>query len=401
MKTFKYQAINKDNKTIDGNIDAEDDKHARQLLRHMGLLPTKIVEKGLSPFSFSLKSKKISQFDITVIMRELAELLTSGLPVVDSLEILSQQIEKRHIKTIILEIRRKVKEGYSLSQAMDDYKDQFDSIYRSTIAAGEESGNLSMVVKYLADYAEEHYKTSQKIQQALIYPALMTLISIGIVVFLLVFVFPKFISIFEDINKQLPLITRILLDVTYFFKHYYILFLSLAVVIIIGSVMALRVPQLNFKKDQLLLSLPLFGEFLKTIYAAQFTHILGLLVNSGVAIVEAVQISAKLIHNKAMQQSVYNSSQDIREGKGIAQTLRETGFFSTMTINFIANGEASGHLGEMLGRVADIHSRHISRSISIFLTLFEPMLILVMGTLVLFIVLAMLLPMLDITQMIA
>jgi general secretion pathway protein F len=401
MKTFRYVAFTEQGEKKIGIISAGSEKEARSLLREKGLLPSQVIEKmNFSSWLNWLPHRRVSKLELSIITRELAELLQGGIPLLEALGILSQQIEKPALKKIILEVKDKIKEGYSFSAALKEYTEYFSNIYIATIAAGEESGCLPMVMSYLAEYSESQYETQQKVTQALVYPALMTVVSISIVVFLLIFVFPKFIGIFEEGNQPLPTITQLLLSLTNIVSSYYGLIIAAIIILVVISMILLKNPWFSRKKDILLLQLPMIGRYLSLEYSAQFTRVLSVLLKSGVGLVEAVQISSQLIDNITMRNAIYVASLQMREGQGIAKTLNATGYFNPLTINFIANGEASGNLAAMLSRISDIHRRNLARLLSIFLTLFEPMLILIMGTVVLFIVLAMLLPMLDISQMI-
>ncbi len=402
MKNFHYTAFTETGEKKSGLIAALSEKEARHLIRERGLSPTRLSEKKNFAAGFSWTPyQRVSKLDLSILTRELAELLQSGIPLVEALGILIQQVEKPFLKKIVSEVQAKIKEGFSLSASLKEYSDYFPVLYIATISAGEESGSLAMVMSYLAEYSENQYQTQQKITQALVYPALMTIVSISIVIFLLIFVFPKFITLFSDMDQALPTITQILLSLTSFMLSYYWLIIAGLILLTIAGTVALKNPSVAQKKDQILLRLPILGLYLGMGYSAQFTQVLGVLLKSGIGIVDAVQIGSQLINNRAMRKAVYASSLHMKEGKEVAKALSATGYFYPLTINFIANGEASGNLALMLTRVSEIHKRHLNRLLSIFLTLFEPMLILVMGTLVLFIVLAMLLPMLDISQMIS
>lgn len=398
---YHYIAYDSKNERHRGDIHAINEVEVRQQLREQGLSLFELeVEKNAMRFTLFSAQKKLSQNDITLLMRQLAELLSSGLPVVQSLSLLVQQVEKKSIQSFLHKVRDRVNEGYSFASSLKYFQAGLPDLLISTIAAAEESGHLEETVQHLAEYSEKKLAIQQKTQQALVYPLLMTFVSITIVTFLLIYVVPKITDVYVDANQQLPAMTMILLAMTDFLTHYGWVMIGLIIILIIANRYCQKNPSIAYKTDRAILRFPTIGKIALLQNSSVFTRILGVLLASGVDIIEAMGISAKLITNRYMQQKVVNATLKVREGSSIAFALRNTGVFMPITINFIANGEKSGNLEKMLNKIASIHENDVTRRIDMFLTMFEPLLILVMGAIVLFIVLAMLLPMFDMVNLV-
>ncbi len=405
MSVFNYIAYDKNGKERKGVLEGDTPKKIRQQLREQGLTPI-----GVSTVSKSLKikhqkkkggwQKRFNINDLALLTRELASLLASGMPVEEALLAVSEQNEKPHIKRIILAVRSKVMEGYSLAVGLNDYPEVFPEVYRATVASGEQSGHLDAVLNHLANYTEQQQHMRQKIRQALVYPALMTAVSIAIVAFLLVVVVPKMIDVFQDTGQQLPILTRLLLGLSESLQVYG-LYLA-GGIFLLGYALrySLKKPKLRKSFHRFLFLLPIFGKSIKTVNTARFARTLGILCSSGVPILDAMRISSELISNLPMKEAVQEVIHKVREGTAIHHALKKTGYFQPVTLHFIANGEKSGNLEEMLHRAAENQERHVSMLLETTLSLFEPLLILLMGGIVLFIVLAILLPMFEMTQMI-
>lgn len=406
MPAYHYVTVNKDGKEQKGVIEAENEKHARQLLRDKNLLPLKInaaqqaktKEKNISPL-FSRQATKLSAKELALFTRQFATLLSAGLPVEESLLAVAEQTEKSKTKGLILSIRSKVVEGHSLAAALHEHPEAFSNLFCSTIAAGEKSGHLEKVLLRLAEYTEQQWHLRQKLKTALIYPTMIVLVAMGIVGFLLEYVVPKMIAVYGNLNQDLPFVTEILIAISFFIKNY-ALYLTLAV--IIAVFFWRRALKKNIllrgKAHQFLLRLPLLGYATKTTDTARFARTLSILTSSGVPALEAMQIAVKLITNIPIQKAVEEAVNRVREGATIHLALKQTHFFPPMSVHMIASGEASGQLETMLDRVAHTQEDEITRLIDVALALFEPAIILIMGAIVLFIVLAVLLPIFQLNQ---
>jgi general secretion pathway protein F len=406
MPAFDYTALNAEGTKLKGVIEAENIKHARQILRDKGLFPletraTHISKKNsknnLVP---SFLDRSIPYKDLSLLTRQLATLLAAGLPLEEVLAAVAEQTEKRRIKSLILSVRGKILEGYSLANAMADHSYAFSDLYCSTVAAGEKSGHLDLVLQRLADYTEQQYWMRQKIQNALIYPSIMILVSISILGFLLVYVVPKMVAVYSNIGQELPGITRLLITISDSVKNYgiYLILISIVSVFIFAKAMASK-PIFREKMHRFALRLPIIGNAIKMINTARFSRTFAIMSYAGVSVLEAINISAQLITNIPIRKSVQEAANHVREGANIHLALKQTLYFPAMSIHLIASGESSGKLEEMLERSANNQDNDIKQMIETGLTLFEPAIILVMGAIVLFIVLAILLPIFQLDQL--
>lgn len=406
MAVYNYVAYDNLGKEIKGVAEGENERKVRQELREKGLTPIRLNqtaqrtnEKNKNS-SWTTLFTRVSSANLALMTREFATLLSSGTPVEESLLAVSQQIEKPYLKQVLLSVRARVMEGYSLAAGLDDFPKVFPEVYRATVAAGEQTGYLDKVLMHLADYTEKQSEMKQKIQQALIYPSLMTLVSISIVIFLLSTVVPKMIAVFHDTGTQLPAMTEVLISLSHFIKSYGLIVLAVLVIGIILFQQGLRRLSFRTKWHGVIDNIPLIGKLKRSINAARFSRTLGILTAAGMPILDGIAIATKLIGMLPMRDAVQRAAVAIREGAPIHRALQKTQYFQPMIIHFIANGEKSGRLEEMLQRAADNQERHVSMVLTTSLSLFEPILILVMGGVVLFIVLAVLVPMFQMTQMV-
>lgn len=406
MSVFSYIAYDKEGKKQKGFMESESTHRLRQLLRERGLVPVEISETARTSTQADegwqfWKKKRISIADLALLTRELATLLASGMPLEESLQAVAEQTERHQIKAVIQVVRSRVLEGYTLASGLSHFPHIFPEIYCATVGAGEKSGHLSVVLNQLADYTEQQYDMRQQIQQALVYPVFMTIVSFSIVTFLLVHVVPKMTAIFEDTGATLPWLTQVLLSVSYGVQHYGFYVVLLLIAAAIAWRQALKKPAVRKSAHGIWLKIPMIGKTIKIINTARYARTLGILSASGVPLLEAMRIASGLINIMPMRESIEGAVAQVREGKGVSAALKQTGYFLPMTIHLIANGEASGALEEMLKRAADTQDQNVSRLLKGALTVFEPILILLMGAIVLFIVLAILLPMFEMTQLIA
>lgn len=405
MPAYHYTVINLAGQSQKGVIEAENEKQARQLLRKKSLIPLKIQlahkkkSTGQSSLFARFKQQKLSTNDLALITRQFATLLSAGLPIEECLSAVAEQSEKSHLKALLLSIRSKVVEGHSLAAAMREHGDSFTALYCATVAAGEKTGHLDTVLLRLADYTEQQAAMRQKLKTALIYPAMIVLVAVTIVGFLLEYVVPKMVAVYGNMNQALPMLTTILIAVSAFVKSYGLYVLLIAAAGGFFWFRALKKSQaLREKTHVFMLKLPLIGYAMKTADTARFARTLSILTASGVQAVEAMGISAKLISTLPIRYAVEEAVNRVREGTSIHIALKQTGYFSPMSVHMISSGEASGELENMLSRVALHQEAEITRMIDVILALFEPAIILVMGAVVLFIVLAVLLPIFNLNQ---
>lgn len=399
MGAYQYQGLKQNGSSIKGVIEADSERHARQLLRDKGLVPIQI--QTLAQQKIANTKSKVSSADLALLTRQLATLIAAGIPLEESLRGVGEQTEKDKVREVIIGIRAKVLEGYGLAQAMEHYPNAFPELYRATVGSGEQTGRLDLVLEKLADYTENQQQTKQKIQQALIYPLLMVLVSITIISFLLTFVVPKIIEVFTSSGQTLPPMTMVLINMSHFIKTYGIYTVILIVLAIFGFKRSLRNPRVTLAWHKIILKLPIISYLTKTTNVARYVHTFGILFAAGVSVLETMRVSASLVTNLVMKQALDAATVKVREGGGISQSLKESGFINPMAVHIIASGEKSGQLSTMMERAAISLDNDVKRLIDTALTLLEPMVILFMGAVVLFIVLATLLPIFSMEQLVA
>jgi len=409
MGAFEYKALDSRGKDKKGILEGDSSRQVRQQLREKGWMPLAVVEvlerPGKTDKSGTEKPKRfkgrISAMDLALITRQLSTLLRSGLPLENCLQTVARQSAKPNLERILLGVRSRVREGHSLANGMSEFPSIFSELYVRTIDAGEQSGHLDVVLDRLSDYTESRQQIRQKTVLALFYPALLTIVSILIVAALLVFVVPKIVAVFENSGQELPMLTNVLIGLSDFLRTQWI-----AIVVVLGLLytafkLLRNRPAFEAGWQRVQLGIPLIGKLIRTTNAAQFSRTLSILTASSVPILEALRISAQVLTNKPMRHAVEEASLRVREGSSLNKALEDTGYFPPMTISLMASGEASGNLEEMLERSSVIQEREVEALISTFVGLFEPILILVMGGIVLLIVIAILLPIFDLNQLVS
>lgn len=403
MAVYHYQAYNNDGEKINGTLTADSEKKTRQQLIEKGLIPIR-VESGLKQEKSLNKTalfSRIKKADVTLALRELAALVGAGLPVEEALATLAKQTEKQALATIILDVQSRVREGFSLARSLEAHSDTFPPIITATIAAGEESGHLAQVLEHLAEYSERQEQMRSKVKQALLYPFLMTTVALAIISFLIIWIVPTLIGVFQEQGTTLPLLTRVLIAVSDFLREFGVLMLFMLLLGGWAFKHSLQYEHMRLRYHHFLLSLPLIRRTLITTNTARFARTLSILLRAGVPMLHAVKISSQLITLLPLKNKIHHVIERLSEGESLHRALEKTGYFAPLMLHFVANGEATGKLDDMLHR-AGVHQEHkVILLIESLLTLFEPLLILLMGGIVLFIVLAVLIPMFQVTQMVA
>lgn len=401
MATYQYKAIDAKGKTITGSLHGESSRHIRSQLRQQGLNPFDISPLEQSSRSrLSLRHNKISLTDLALVTRQFATLVAAGIPVAEALQAVTEQVTKPAVKTLMQGVRDKVIEGYSLADAFRQYPQAFSELYCATVAAGEQTGRLDLILNRLAEYTEQQQTMRRKVQLAMVYPSIMTFISASIVTFLLVYVVPRIIDVFTSTGQALPDITLVLLAISGFIRDNGIYML---IILVIASILGRRLLQVHaYKKawHRVLWRVPLLGFTIRSINSARFSRTLGILLAAGVDLIHALRVATALVGHIPMREAIQAANEKVREGSSLHYALQQSAVFNPMVIHLIANGESSGRLPDMLDYVAGYQDAEVTRLIDTSLTLFEPMLILIMGIVVLFIVLAILLPIFELGQII-
>jgi general secretion pathway protein F len=343
---------------------------------------------------------RVNSLDLAIVTRQLATLVRAGLPLDEALQAVSEQTERPRLKSIILGVRAKVIEGHTLAAGLDQFPNAFPAVYRATVSAGEQAGQLDSVLERLADYTESRHGLSQKISQALIYPIVLTTFSLAIVVVMLVWVVPRVVGVFETTGQTLPLLTRVLIVLSDFIQSWWWLLLIAIVLLVVAARQALKNEATRRRLHRRLLGLPLVGRVIRGVNTARFTRTLSILSASGVPVVEGLGISASVVANLPMREAVEEATVRVREGAAIGRSLQQSKLFPPMSIHLISSGESSGELDSMLGRAASHQESEMDSLLSAMLSFLEPALIILMGGMVLLIVLAILLPIFQINQLV-
>lgn len=403
MGAFEYIALDNAGKERKGVLEGDTPRHIRQLLRERQLLPVTVSEVAQKEAgrqrSFGL-ARRVSPADLSLFTRQLATLVRAGLPLEESLLAVSQQTEKPRVQSIILGVRSKVMEGHTLADGLAEFPRVFPEIYRATVSAGEQAGHLDNVLERLAAYTESREEIRQKILAAMLYPIVLTVMCFIIVSALLVFVVPKVVSVFEASKAQLPLMTRILIGTSAFFRAYGIWLVILVVIALIGLQRWLRDPEARRRYHRLQLRLPLIGKLARGFNTARFTRTFSILSASSVPVLEAMRIAGEVVTNLPMRDAVVDAAARVREGAPIGRSLSASKLFPPMTVHLISSGESSGELDSMLEQAAVSQERELDGILAAMVGLLGPLLIVVMGLFVMGIVFAMLLPIFQMNDLI-
>jgi general secretion pathway protein F len=404
MPAFEYIALDAEGKQKKGILEADTARQLRQLLRDSGMMLLEVNEvvansnkgkNGNTKLTGRLKAAELS-----LVTRQLATLVQSGSPLEEALGTTAKQTDRKNVKRVMSAVRSKVMEGHSLANGLALFPKVFPDIYRAPVAAGAQSGHLDKVLERLADYTENRQIMQQKVTNAMMYPLILTVLSIAILAGLLGYVVPKVVTVFDNMDQELPLLTRVLIDSSDFIRANGLFMLLGIFIIIVLIKKLLAIPEWRYRYHQMLLKIPLIGKLNQGFNTARFARTLSILSNSGVSILEAMGISAQVIENRPMRKAVKDAVVKVREGSSIHKSLEQSGYFPPMTVYLIASGEGSGKLDEMLERAAIQQERETDSLLSTVLGLFEPLLILFMGGMVLIIVLAILLPILEMNQLV-
>lgn len=405
MAAFTFAALDASGKEQRGVLEADSSRQVRQLLRDRGLAPLRI-EPAVKPSAqrartgIAIGGPSLRIAELALITRQLATLLQAAMPLEEALAAVSRQAEKQKVANIVLSVRSKVLEGYSLANAMAEFPAAFPSLYRATVAAGEHSGHLDLVLGKLADYSENAHASRQKVQLALLYPSLLLIVAIGIVAGLMTFVVPKVVDVIVGQGQELPLLTRGLIGLSNFIVHWGVVALAVIAMLVFGVRYALRNEALRVRWHRQLLHLPLLGRLSRGSNTARFASTLSILTSSGVPLVEALGIGGAVLSNEWLKSAVAVATQQVKEGGSLNRSLEQCGYFPPMMISMIASGEMSGSLDTMLERVAASQQREFDNIIATILGIFEPMMLLVMGAAVLLIVIAILQPIFSLNQLV-
>ena len=396
MPQFKYKARNPEGRVIEGTIEAETEDQGRAVLRGRKLTIMEIAQaKGRG---FLHRGPRVSSNAVVLFSRQLATMVSSGLPLPQAIGIIAEQSDSKAFKGVLLQVRDDVTSGSSFPEALAKHPSVFNALYVNMVKAGDIGGNLDIILERLSGFLEKAEVLRNKTKAAMIYPAAITVIMLGVVAFLLIMVVPTFKDVFTSFGAQLPLPTRIVISASEFLQHQFL--------VIIGVIVAIGVSYTMFKRtetgvrtiDAVLLKLPLAGSLLRRIAVSRFSRTLATLLSSGVPILDGLDIVARTAGNKIIEEAIFTARGKIREGEEIAAPLKATGVFPPMVIQMISAGQETGKLDAMLYKIADFYDQEVDTAVEGMLKLLEPVMLVVLGIVCGGFVLAMYLPMFQMSQ---
>jgi general secretion pathway protein F len=404
MAAYEYTALDTAGREHRGVLDGDSARQVRQLLRDQALLPVTVSEVTAAEpariFRFSFGTG-ISATDLALLTRQLSTLVRSGIPLEEGLLAVSQQSEKARVQSVVAGVRARVLEGRTLAEGLGAFPQVFPEIYRATVSAGEQSGHLDAVLERMADYTENRQILQQKIRNAMIYPVLLTVICLAIVSVLLAYVVPEVVRVFEAGERELPILTRLLIAASDFLRAWWWLLIALFAAAIWAFRRWLREPASRRTFDLLKLRMPIVGRITRGNNAARFARTFSILTASAVPVLEALRIAGEVVTNSPMRQAVQDAAVRVREGAPIARSLAASKLFPPMLVHLIASGETSGELESMLERAADNQERELDGVVNTAVGILGPVMILVMGIFVFMIVIALLLPIFQLNQLVS
>lgn len=399
MPAYQYKAMDAQGKSQQGILEADSARQIRQQLRDKSLLPIEVTPVQRQTVGQRRGWQKgLSAYDLALVTRQLSVLLAAAIPIEQALQAVAKQSEKPHVKALMMAVRGKVLEGYSLATALQE-AGNFPAIYIATIAAGERSGHLDLILNQLADYTENRFAMQKKIQGALVYPIILLVMAISVVVGLMTFVVPKIVKVFEQSEQALPWITQVVLGASNLLTHWWWLILALILGAFIMLVKFIKTSAGRASFDSLVLRMPIFGKLSRSLNASRFASTLSILVRSGVPLVEALAIGGAVTTNVHIKQRIEQATEKVTEGASLSSQLERTNYFPPMMVQMIKSGENSGELDNMLTRAADMQQNEATNMISTLLSLLEPLMLVLMGVIVMTIVMAVMLPIVNMNDL--
>jgi len=407
MPVYEYTALDRAGKTKKGILDADSTVAARQKLRGSGIFPVEVKEalskpKGIpsGPVSLIGLLKGVKPGEIFAMTRQLSILLGAGVPLVKSLEALISQITNSMLQKIMAQIKESVNEGNSLAFSLSQHPKFFSNLYVNMVDSGEASGSLDVVLGRLAEFGEHQQALRGRFKAALAYPAFMSLIGTVVLFFLITFIVPNITKIFTDMHQTLPLPTVVLIEVSNFMLSFWWVILIAFLIGIVILKQSKKRPGVHYIWDKLKLRIPVFGPINQKIALARFGRTLGSLLQSGVPLITALQIVGKIVDNSLIARVIDNAVDEIQAGRSLASTLDQSRWFPSIAVQMMSVGEQSGELEGMLNKIADTYEREVESHIMALTSMLEPVMILVMGLIVGFVVISILLPIFEMNQMI-
>jgi general secretion pathway protein F len=404
VAAFEYAALNARGRQEKGLLEADSQRHVRQLLRDRGLVPLAVAPASRAqagPASWrSWFAPSLGVRDLALLTRQLATMIAAALPVEEALLAVSQQSEKPRVAAMLLATRSRVLEGYSLARSLAEFPRAFPELYRATVAAGEAAGHLDLVLERLAEHTEARQASRARVQQALVYPVILLALTIAILAGLLGYVVPDIVKVFADTGQELPALTRALIAGSGFVQHWGLALAGCVLLLAVAARQALRRPRVRLRVDRRLLHLPLVGKLSRGFNAAQFASTLSILNSSGVPLVQSMEIAGQVLANSWLREKVREAAAAVSEGGSLHRGLARSGYFPPMMLHMIASGETSGELDDMLARASRFLQDEVDSLMAMLLSLFGPLMLLLMGGAVFAIVMAILLPIMNLNRLV-
>ncbi|MEM8659853.1 MAG: type II secretion system inner membrane protein GspF [Pseudomonadota bacterium] len=405
MTAFRYRALNPDGKLVRGVLEGDSERQVRTQLRGQSLRPVEVAvanrgEPSQSKLRIPVFQRSISASDLALLTRQLATLVQSNLPLDEALQATAQQSRSGKIKATLLQVRSRVAEGHTLAFAMGEFPGVFSEMYRAMVKAGEHAGFLGPVLEQLADYTEQRQYTSQKLKMAMIYPVILVAVAVAVVVALMVFVVPKLVGIFAHSQQELPVLTQVLIATSDFFREQGGWLLLGVIALTVLARWLLSNPERRRRWHAFLLKIPGLSTLLISLDTARFASTLSILMASGVPLLEALRIAGQVLTNLVLREDTALVAENVQEGSSLNRALQQSGRFPPMMVHMVASGEASGELETMLARSATNQERELEMTLGTMMSLFEPIMVVAMGGMVLLIVLAVLLPIFNLNTMV-
>ena len=409
MAAFKYKALDTSGKVVKGVLEGDSERQIRAQLRTKSLRPIEVASAGRraansasaeSGVRRGLFAPRLSASELALITRQMATLVASALPLDECLQAAAEQTRKASTKALLLQVRSKVAEGHTLAHAMARFPQTFGDMYRAMVNTGEQAGQLGPVLEQLADYTENRQHTAQKLQMALIYPFVLIGVAIAVVTALMIFVVPEMVGIFAQTKTDLPPLTVALIATSDFLtNHGWILGLAMVTLVVIIHRL-LKNPTYKKMSDASLLRIPGIRRVLIGMDTARFSSTLSILMASGVPLLDALRIAGAVMNNLVLRAASKEVAAKVQEGSSLNRALSQEAFFPPMMVHMVASGETSGELETMLERSASNQERELEATLGTVMGLFEPIMVVFMGGLVLTIVMAILLPIFDLNTMV-
>jgi len=397
VPVYSYVARSRQNgQTVSGSIEVESRSEGVAVLRDRGLIVTELKETrkaGSRLFTSRKRSKRISVDDLVIFTRQLATIINAGLPLLEGLDILAEQMDNPSFRKVVRDVQKDVEKGDNFTDALQKHPKVFSSLFCNLIRAGESSGMLDEILRQLSIYLEKAAKLQRRVKSATIYPSVIITVAIAVVIILMVFVVPVFERIFQGFGAKLPTPTRVMIIISHFMKDYFIFMLGGAVGLFFAIRMWIKTESGRMKFDKFLLALPIFGPLFRKIAIARFTRTFSTLLHAGVNILISLEIVAKTSGNKVIEEAIDDMRVSIREGESIAGPLKESGVFPPMVIRMIDVGERTGALDEMLSKIADFYEDQVDVAVASLTSLMEPVIIVVLGVIIGGVVISMYMPM--------